>query len=141
MGVHHDALQAELKMVGEDLHRLNVELKERELRAQTLERKYAVLKSKSGGTGEDGEEKTQAYYVIQAAQELEELQLEGDQLDAKIKKAEKEVRALEKTLHKLGAVNTAFRGSFRHADDAGVAQQKEELRARLDRAYDKMKVR
>ena len=66
--MHHDALQAELKMVGEDLHRLNVELKERELRAQTLERKYAVLKSKSGGTGEDGEEKTQAYYVIQAAQ-------------------------------------------------------------------------
>ena len=38
--------------------------------------------------------------MIKAAQEKESLQREGDDLGAKIKKAEKEIRALENTLRR-----------------------------------------
>ena len=55
----------------------------------------------------------QAYYVIKAAQEREELQREGDILDGHIQTAEREVRGLEATLAKLNVVNVDMGNSFR----------------------------
>ena len=55
----------------------------------------------------------QAYYVIKAAQEREALQREGDDLDGRIRVAEKEVAALEATLAQLMAVNTNFAASYK----------------------------
>ena len=62
----------------------------------------------------------QAYYVIKAAQEREELQREGDALDARIQTAEKEVRGLEATLAKLNLVNTDMGRSFRYWELANI---------------------
>lgn len=48
----------------------------------------------------------------QAAQEKEELQREGDSLDAKINKAEKEIYALGNTLQVLNSCNNNYKQSF-----------------------------
>uniref|UniRef100_A0A8C4W4S3 Coiled-coil domain-containing protein 39 n=1 Tax=Gopherus evgoodei TaxID=1825980 RepID=A0A8C4W4S3_9SAUR len=75
---------------------------------------------------EGEEEKTQTYYVIKAAQEKEDLQREGDDLDAKIRKAEKEVIALQNTMHVLNNCNSNYRNSFKT-----VTETSEEYKEKL----------
>ena len=56
-----------------------------------LRKRYEII-SVSMNPPEGEEQHSQAYYVIKAAQEREELQRHGDDLDSRIKKAEKEIR-------------------------------------------------
>ena len=51
------------------MHRITLELKERMLRVEKLQNKFETISSKSQNSAEAGEEpKSQAYYVIKAAQ-------------------------------------------------------------------------
>ena len=54
------------------------------------------------------EERSQAYYVIKAAQEKEELRAIGDELNSKIEQAETEIRGLENTLNALNDHNQRY---------------------------------
>ena len=138
--VHKETLQAQLKILLEDIHRVTLEKKEKEMRIEKLQSKFEVTKGRvQGAGGDDGEEKSQAYFVIEAAQEREELQREGDGLDAEIAKAEKEVPALENTLQKLLGKNAAYRTSFRRVDQRKITEVTTSLREKLDRSYDRMK--
>lgn len=138
--VHIEGLKAELKLLREDVHRVMLELRERGLRVDKLSAKYATLASKNQSIFEDDlEPKTQAYYVIQAAQQREELQREGDALDAKIRQAEKEVAALETTLSQLLGCNSQYGQSFKKVDNKTAFQERAALREKLDCAYDKLK--
>ena len=139
--VHRELLTAQLKMVQEDIHRATLEMKERSLKVGKLSNKYEILvkRVKKDDDAPDGGEHSQAYYVIKAAQEREDLQRNGDVLDTKIRKAEKEVRALESTLGKLNEKNNVYRTSLRRADDGDMLRERGTLREKLDHAYDKMK--
>jgi chromosome segregation ATPase len=109
--VHKEVLQAENKAAEDEKHKVKMELAERESMVENLKVKFENLCYKNVAK-EDGEERTQAYYVIKAAQEREELQRYGDELDAKIKKAEREIRSLTNTLDHLKNRNKTFRDSF-----------------------------
>lgn len=137
--IHRAVLRAQMKGAQEDVHRVVLELRERAARVDRLQSKYEILAARMRSAG--GEEHSQAYYLIKAAQEREELQRTGDALDAAIQQAEKEVRALELALVKLGVKNDQFRSSLAPAGDPGRLAERDELRERLDRAYDAMKFR
>jgi len=134
-----ELLRADLKMAQEELHAVVMELRDREMKASTLQKKYDLLVDKmSSELGGEDDRKSPAYYVVLRAQEREELQKQGDQLDAKIQKAEREIRALENTLTKLNAKNDKLRGSFHTAESASADQgARQELEAKLERLLDK----
>ncbi len=62
--IPRDGLKAELKLVREDVHRITLELRERQLRAERLAAKFDSMSSKGRATEEGGEPKSQAYYII-----------------------------------------------------------------------------
>eukprot|EP00002_Diphylleia_rotans_P040756 TRINITY_DN9745_c0_g1_i3.p1 TRINITY_DN9745_c0_g1~~TRINITY_DN9745_c0_g1_i3.p1 ORF type:complete len:708 (-),score=224.99 TRINITY_DN9745_c0_g1_i3:232-2355(-) len=101
--VHKEMIKAQLKSADEDKHSVLVELKERLVKVDKLRNKYEVIAGKLKGDAD--EEYSPAYFVIKAAQEREELQRQGDELDTKIRQAEKEVRALQNTLSMLAGSN------------------------------------
>ncbi|CAK0859057.1 unnamed protein product [Prorocentrum cordatum] len=63
--------------------------------------------------------------MIRAAQEKEELQRKGDELDDKIKRAEREMRALENTLGHLVSRNTKYKENFQQANQQTQSEVEE----------------
>jgi len=114
ISVHKDVLKAEYKAAEEERHKIAVELSERLNKVKNLKIKYeALVQKKQSSDGiEDINEHSQAYYVIKAAQEREELQRKGDELNAKIIQSEKELKALDNTLNHLKNRNSDFRDGF-----------------------------
>ncbi|KAJ3209310.1 Coiled-coil domain-containing protein 39 [Dinochytrium kinnereticum] len=106
--IHNDMLRVQTKNIEEERHSACAELRERVGKVEKLRRRYEILMTQFAP--EEGEEEhSQAFYVIRAAQEKEALQREGDELDAKIRKAEKEIKALENTLKLMNDRNEGYR--------------------------------
>ena len=118
INVHKETLLAEKRAAEEEKHKVLVELSDRKCKVQNLKVKY---KNRSN---DDGEERTQAYYVIKAAQEREELQRYGDELDSKIKKAEREIACLSDTLEHLKGRNTRYRDSYLTSGNSNELEMK-----------------
>jgi chromosome segregation ATPase len=124
ISVHRDLLKAELRALNEDRHNITTELNNRRANVERLRSRFEAV-----ARGDD-EKHSQAYYIIKAAQKREELQRTGDQLDQDVRKAEREIRALQITLEHLNVRNTAYRESFQKVDlkgeDADILKQLEE---------------
>lgn len=113
--VHRDVLLAEHKAAEEERHKIAVELAERKNKVKNQKIKYESLVQKnkaSNGEVEAVGEHSQAYYLIKAAQEKEELRRKGDELNAKIKKSEQELEALMNVSGHLKNRNSNYRDSF-----------------------------
>ncbi|CEG36052.1 uncharacterized protein PHALS_00372 [Plasmopara halstedii] len=141
IATHHELQRAANKTTEDERHRVSVELAERECRVRKLQAKFETLCRKGVCAGDEtdevGKERSQAYFVIRAAQRREELQREGDELDDKIRVAERDVRALKTTLTHLEERNSAYRKSFHRADLVGDdAQRLATLEAQTKMAKD-----
>ncbi|EPQ03491.1 Coiled-coil domain-containing protein 39 [Myotis brandtii] len=136
--VHKTMLASQIRYVDQERQTISAEFHERLSKIDKLKNRYEIL-TVVMLPPEGEEEKTQAYYVIKAAQEKEELQKEGDSLDAKINKAEKEIYALENTLQVLNSCNNNFKQSFKKvtpsSDEYGQKIQLEEQKRAADEKY------
>merc|ERR1740121_1532730 len=122
--VHTEVLRAQLRCAEEEKHKAAIELAERKQQIYNLKSKYENVMCKI--KKEDGEEHvSQAHYMIKAAQEKEELQRKGDDLDDKIRTAEKQVRALENTLGHLVTRNQKYKENFQNANSQNQSEMEE----------------
>ncbi|NXT84754.1 CCD39 protein, partial [Zapornia atra] len=123
--IHTAMLDSQIRLGDQERQRVSAEFQDRLSKIDNLRRRYEIL-TVAMMPPEGEEEKTHAYYVIKAAQKKEELQREGDDLDAKTCKAEKELVALENTLCVLKQCNSNYRNSFK-----GVTETSEEYEEKL----------
>uniref|UniRef100_A0A8C5R1E6 Coiled-coil domain-containing protein 39 n=1 Tax=Leptobrachium leishanense TaxID=445787 RepID=A0A8C5R1E6_9ANUR len=109
--IHKEMLKSQIRFVDQERQSLSSELHDRLAKVDKMRKRYEII-TIAMMPPEGEEEKSQAYYIIKAAQEKEELQRTGDDLDAKIRKAEKEIGALENTLQVINGCNDSYRKSF-----------------------------
>ncbi|NXY02224.1 CCD39 protein, partial [Pteruthius melanotis] len=128
--IHKAMLDSQIRLLDQERHRMSAEFQDRLWKIDRLKCRYEIFTLAMAPEGE--EMKSQAYYVIKAAQEKEALQQEGDDLDAKIAKAEKEIIAMENSLCVLKNWNRNYKISV-----SGTALKSEELEEKLKLENDK----
>ncbi|XP_077294255.1 coiled-coil domain-containing protein 39-like [Arctopsyche grandis] len=95
------------RVLQEERGSLVASIKSEQTRLEQLKKRYEIYVS-TLGEDENGEALSVAYFKVKNAQEKSELQQEGDNLDADIKKGEQEIAALEATLQVVDATNRKF---------------------------------
>ncbi|NXR59281.1 CCD39 protein, partial [Rhadina sibilatrix] len=129
--IHKAMLDSQIRLLDQERHRLSAEFQDRLWKIDKLKRRYEIF-TLSMMPPEGEEMKSQAYYAIKAAQEKEALRQEGDDLDAKICKARKEITAMENSLCVLKNWNRNYKNSVK-----GLLESSEELEERLKLEQDK----
>ncbi|XP_074446493.1 coiled-coil domain-containing protein 39 isoform X2 [Larus michahellis] len=136
--IHKAMLDSQIRLVDQERQRVSAEFQDRLNKIDKLRCRYEILNIVMMPP-EGEEEKTLTYYVIKAAQEKEALQREGDDLDAKICKAEKEIVALENTLCVLNNCNSNYRNSFKEVTETSEEHEEklklEEEKRAADEKY------
>ncbi|XP_067309269.1 coiled-coil domain-containing protein 39 [Pseudorasbora parva] len=137
--VHREMLIKQVKLTEQERQGLSTAVNERMFKIDKMRKRYEIL-TVSMAAPEGEEDKSQAYFIIKAAQEKEELQRQGDDLDAKIRKTEKEIHALENTLQVVNNCNTTYRKGLTKVTESSPAhQEKLKLEEQRRAAEDKYK--
>jgi chromosome segregation ATPase len=122
--VHTEVLRAQVRAAEDERHKAAIELAERKQKIYVLKSKFENLQLKFKKE-DGGEQMTQAQYMIKAAQEKEELQRKGDDLDDKIRRAEREMKSLENTLGHLVTRNQKYKENFMTANTQNQTEVEE----------------
>ncbi|KAK7158756.1 hypothetical protein R3I94_005176 [Phoxinus phoxinus] len=137
--VYREMLVKQVKLTEQERQGLSNAVNERMFKIDKMRKRYEIL-TVSMAAPEGEEDKSQAYFIIKAAQEKEELQRQGDVLDAQIRKAEKEIHALENTLQVVSSCNTTYRKTLTKVTESSPAhQEKLKLEEQRRAAEDKYK--
>ncbi|KAM9501885.1 coiled-coil domain-containing protein 39 isoform 1-T2 [Clarias gariepinus] len=135
--VHREMHSKQLKITEQEMQGLRIQLQERLSKVDKMKNKYEIV-TISMAAPEGEEDNSQVYYVIKAAQEKEELQRKGDNLDIKIRKAEKEIKALENTMHLVNIHNSTCRKSFGKVTESTPEYQEKLKLEEQEKAADEM---
>ncbi|XP_056119994.1 coiled-coil domain-containing protein 39 [Rhinichthys klamathensis goyatoka] len=137
--VYREMLVKQVKLTEQERQGLSNAVNERMFKIDKMRKRYEIL-TVSMAAPEGEEDKSQAYFIIKAAQEKEELQRQGDVLDAQIRKAEKEIHALENTLQVVSNCNTTYRKTLTKVTESSPThQEKLKLEEQRRAAEDKYK--
>ncbi|XP_068137178.1 coiled-coil domain-containing protein 39 [Hyperolius riggenbachi] len=138
IAVHKEMLKSQLRLVDQERQNISSELHDRFAKVEKMRKRFEIT-TIAMMPPEGEEEKSQAYYIIKAAQEKEELQRVGDELDAKIRKAEKEINALENTLQVVNGCNSSYKKSLQKVTETSEEYeeklQMEEQRKAAEEIY------
>ncbi len=114
---------SQLRKSKDDRHKSAVELGKVKAGLEKIMAKYSIISSANARKGEGEGYESPELKLILAAQRREELQREGNKLDATIQQKENEIRTMKQTLTQLRGVNNNLRSLFSRADVNGVKFQ------------------
>ncbi|RNE98643.1 coiled-coil domain containing 39 [Trypanosoma rangeli] len=120
IAVHHDLLKMEAKLAEEERRRLVAELQDRQKSLGALRNRYDV---RVGRMDPEQAHWSQAQLVMEAAKEREALQHQGDALDARVARLERELLKLERALQVIRASNSNYRHMFDRVQEGDGEEQ------------------
>ncbi|KAJ1523584.1 hypothetical protein ONE63_001429 [Megalurothrips usitatus] len=118
INLHKEMMACKRKTLNEERSILQTALNQLNTKRSQLQNRHDIITS-SIGRDEYGDFISPAMLKLKVAQEKVLLQQEGDVLDAKIKKAEKEIEAMENTLKVVNTSNDTYRKSLTMVDKEG----------------------